>query len=498
MRKVGFFSASGVLVLALSAPGVANAQFFPGGGGVMADPIATAVSNALRASSSFLSLDSVMQSTTLKAISDEAVAIARGASTYVWNGVTGISWATVAKSAGRTTLAGVAVGLAVDGLAKWYFADDEVSTPTTDDEVRYVLPTWADVPTSNPPKDTSGAYVPWEMTGELEPGGPGYTCNSGSPLYSNIYGTTYESVRDECLAAAGVALSDCIDGVNSYWNSSSYGSLKFTCTFPDPNYGNNPLYTKFVSVNFVPQSNPSYGSSGLPASVSCPGGQMWVDGSCRNDPSPAPYGDVVNGWAGASDGVPYPDLGKPVNPTIIAGIANGLWDHVSSQPGYQGAPYVPGAGVSSGDASAGMSQSGQVPTVNDLVRPIDPSLPGSFEVPGVTVPPGTIDPPYPGDGTGTTPPPVDLGPDPGIGAPELDGIPTAQMIVDPLKGLFPSLQNFQVSLPAGECPTASFEVFGETYVMASHCDLIEEQEGNIRAAILAAFAVLSLLIVLRA
>jgi hypothetical protein len=131
------------------------------------------------------------------------------------------------------------------------------------------------------------------------------------------------------------------------------------------------------------------------------------------------------------------------------------------------------------------------PTIDDYVGPVAP--PGSatvpFPVPGTPSP----TPVTPGDGTK-----VDLGPDPNVGPPTLEGTPTAQQIVGPFLNLMPDLRAINVADYPGVCPKPSFDWRGTTYLMESHCTLLEANRGTIQTAMLLVWTIAAVVIVLRA
>ena len=92
---------------------------------------------------------------------------------------------------------------------------------------------------------------------------------------------------------------------------------------------------------------------------------------------------------------------------------------------------------------------------------------------------------------------LDLGPDPNIGSPSLEAIPTAQQIANPVLNLLPSLKNFDVETPAGVCPRPSFDLYGH-HVLEAHCDLIDDNKPAIQSAMILAWALIALLIILSA
>jgi hypothetical protein len=123
----------------------------------------------------------------------------------------------------------------------------------------------------------------------------------------------------------------------------------------------------------------------------------------------------------ALEKVPPEDLKKPVNPQIVAALANALWKQASDQPGYAGVKYDPTVPVTAADVSAWNQQNpdwvpnvqefGNVNTDNGSTRmPMPNGSPGGGASPGGGTSPGTS----PGTNPGTDPrPKPNPGPDPG-------------------------------------------------------------------------------------
>ena len=176
----------------------------------------------------------------------------------------------------------------------------------------------------------------------------------------------------------------------------------------------------------------------------------------------------------------YPLAGnEPVSPASIAAIVNGMFTRAVSRPGYAGLNYFP---ITAADV-AGSLQAGERVPLSSLVLPIEGVPPGT--IPGnPTVPPGT----------GT----VDLGPNPAIPAPVLEGIPTAAQIMAPIFDLFPSLQNFQVPGHTSQCPAFVVPLWGQNVSTTKHCELLESQRAPLGAAALVGWSIAALIIVLGA
>lgn len=79
---------------------------------------------------------------------------------------------------------------------------------------------------------------------------------------------------------------------------------------------------------------------------------------------------------------------------------------------------------------------------------------------------------------------VNLGADPGIGAPSLGEAPSANEMMDPLKGILSTyISPFGLSIGAGPgvCPKPKFHVLDTDYQLTQHCDLIEQFRAVIEA-----------------
>lgn len=88
--------------------------------------------------------------------------------------------------------------------------------------------------------------------------------------------------------------------------------------------------------------------------------------------------------------------------------------------------------------------------------------------------------------------------DPDTSPPELEDIPTAWMILEPILNLMSDLKNFSVPAHITVCPVASFTALGNEYHIQAHCDLIEQNRVVIESVMLLAWAITALFIVLRA
>lgn len=237
----------------------------------------------------------------------------------------------------------------------------------------------------------------------------------------------------------------------------------------------------------------------------CPKGTYWVAGNCSPYGFLAPAGvPTVIGQTPqqAVNALPSTELGKELNPKIIAALADRAWQTAASQPGYDGVPYPFSKPVTEADVQPWVKANPELaPKVQDFVspNPVGPSNPNPWAIPLDPKAP-VIKPVIPNSGT-TNPaqdnPQANLGPDPGIGAPTLEAIPTAQQIANPILQLAPDLQGFHANGHAGICPTPTIDLYG-THVMDAHCKLIEDNKQVLQLAMAFAWAAMALFIVLSA
>ncbi|MDT0358118.1 hypothetical protein RJO15_20185 [Herbaspirillum huttiense F1] len=230
--------------------------------------------------------------------------------------------------------------------------------------------------------------------------------------------------------------------------------------------------------------------------------------------------------ADAAKSLSSSDLAAPLPTQPIADIANAAWRSAAGSSGYDGLPYDASNPITTGDVSNWQSSHPDYwPTVGDFVTPqqatpVDPgtgnvtnpipssgpvsSSPASsspFGLPTSSSPQSSVDPSSSAPNTGSNPstqPLENLGPDPGIGAPSLEPIPTATQIIAPTRNIFPTLQSFVVPSVDVQCPTWTVPVFGKDIAFKDHCPLLEQSRSSLYAAMAVVYALLALFIVLRA
>lgn len=206
--------------------------------------------------------------------------------------------------------------------------------------------------------------------------------------------------------------------------------------------------------------------------------------------------DVKNAPAStAATKIPVAELAKPMSNEMLAAAANAAWRAAATNAG--GLPWSASDPITPADVAEWRVQNpSSVPTVGDMTAPV--SNGGSVSVGSAATPGGSTTPvtgPVATPGSGAQ---IDLGPNPNTAAPTMEATPTAAQILEPILKLMPDLKNFSVPGHTAACPKPSFSAFSKTYLIASHCDLIESSRSIIEAAMLLMWTISSVFIVLRA
>ncbi|EGD06473.1 hypothetical protein G1E_32235 [Pseudomonas sp. TJI-51] len=383
-----------------------------------------------------------------------AASAAASAAAIVVGTVTAPAWATAAIAAGVGVIVGYAVNLAIDGITSWLFGEDSSQVNVVTAE--------------------GGGSV----------GGPLYV---GGPFFSTpyAYATTPEGAAYASFAD-GVTVSsiDCPAGPYSNGQTVICHTVSNASWLP-------PNWESDMNVVFQESGSP-YGSS---TGVYKSGVGMY----------PAPPSDSPSGQTGvlpiqtAVDQISDTEKAKQLNPELVAALANRAWQEASQMPGYDGLPYQYSDPITASDAARWQSANpGAWPSVGDFVSPFPSGSPGTSP----SSPPFSL--PAPGEAvTPTNPstqPQINLGSDPGIGAPTLEATPTGAQILEPLTRLFPDLRNFQVPAHQAECPRPTFDlaVIGKQVQMEAHCTISEDVRGPLYNASLLAWVLAALFIVLSA
>jgi hypothetical protein len=197
-----------------------------------------------------------------------------------------------------------------------------------------------------------------------------------------------------------------------------------------------------------------------------------------------PVGDAL-------EALPELQKGLVIPARTIADIADAVWRRAASQPGYNGVPYSLSDPVTEADVQADRAANPgrAVPRVGDLASPINTTNPLA-EPSTSPVNDPVVNP--------STQPQVNLGNDPVIGAPILEATPTAQQIIDPLAGLAPSLKSWVVPAHVADCPRPAFDLFGKHIIMDKQCAMFEDNRPTLYNAMLVAWALIALFIILSA
>lgn len=390
-----------------------------------------------------------------------ASAAGAGAAVIVAGAITAPAWVTVAIAAGVGAVVTAAVTLGINGVVDWLFS----------------------------PSSTDAKPITYRVS-QQTPQGPGMV--AGGPYWRDGFN----------LVSGGDAMSVIKTAIPINWPDTSTSTYKVgACNTQTATYvscsvtrvnkadGYNQVGYAAIGANYFP--------SGAPGS--CQPGFVYRQAACVAVPiAPDPK-------VSAQEAVNYltqspAELAKPLNPSIIASIADKAWRDAASQPGYSGLPYVATDPVTTAEVDAWLQAHPQSwPTVQDFVAP-QPAANSPWKLPGN--PTATTQDPTqattPSTNPGQASPVQNLGPDPGIGAPILEPTPTARQILQPLFDLLPDFRSFVVPSHQAVCPKPSFSLFGQTIVMESHCTIAEDQRAALYAVMAAVWVLAGAIIVLKA
>ncbi|MFL9872965.1 hypothetical protein [Paraburkholderia megapolitana] len=406
---------------------------------------------------------------TAAAIGARAEALAAAAASAAGEALGAVSWGAVAAAAGIGAMLGAyPVSLGNDTLTKWQFNHD----------------------------GTVSVYPP--STGAPPGGGSSPIGGSVSPYAALTAGAGYwfvGQVTGSSADAAGEALME-TSGATS-WN--------IKCPLDKP--------TEAVCTGTQTMSDgrvlvPSFSvaqSGSVWAGPTCASGMGTSKGTCaaftpQQPPPPPP--PVTTSPSAAAAGTSAADQADSLNPKVAAATVDALWSSVASQPGYQGLPYPVNAPVTGAQAAGVESSIGASwPTVGSFTggagttaaggsstAPFSTSIPAASN-PASSVPVAT----NPGSGAQ-----INIGPDPGIGAPGLEQTPTATQILAPILGMLPDFQHYGLPAHNAACPEPSVTVFGSTVTMTAQCTLSEEFRTQIYVTCVLVFTLGALFVLLTA
>lgn len=375
-------------------------------------------------------------------------------------GITAPAWVTAGLAVGLTALFTAGINLAIGGI-KWLLnSDGSVTTGSSSAQPAQLV--------------AGGGY--WSS----------YNFYQG--IGSSPAAAVMAAAGDQFLSQGGTVVSCDINSNNTAATCSVWDGMS--------HYADGSKYLQTGSWN------PTYNASGSPCTSST--------GACRGSspftiPSAGSGSSTASSVSDAASKISSPDASKPLNPAIVATLADNAWRMAASQPGYSGLPYDVTDPITATDAQAWKDANPAYwPTVGDAVSP-QPAPSGGiaatpFTLPQSTSPVSSVDPTT-GTNTGTNPstqPQVNLGADPGIGAPGLETVPTAHAILAPILNLMPSLKSFVVPGHQSICPTPSADLFGKHLVLDGHCSLLDTARPTLYAVMAFAWLALAMFIVLAA
>ncbi|MFG6448969.1 hypothetical protein ACG0Z6_12075 [Roseateles sp. BYS180W] len=372
--------------------------------------------------------------------------------------VTAPAWASVALAAGVGAVVTYGVTLGVEGLVAWLFGSDAIDVTQNN---------------SNAPVSglvLGGAYWSTGGTSGVIYGGDGIAvAREGYGQWANRWGIENSP---SCELIAGNSIAKCV------------------ATVPDPVTG---AYAVRQALLY---------KSGAPSS--CSTGYFFLENSgCKPYTPPKDMNIARATPQQAISALPQSELEKPLNPAIVAALANRAWQQAASQQGYSGLPYPQSNPITDSEVKKWIQTNPSfAPRVGDFVSPnpatnaqqspwalpLNPSQPSTAPVTGSN--PNVTNP-------ASQNPLTNLGPDPGIGAPAIETTPSAQQILDPVLNMLPGHRSFTASSQVGTCPTPTINLYG-SHVMDAHCILIDQNKGVIQGVMTFAWSVIALFIILSA
>ena len=197
-----------------------------------------------------------------------------------------------------------------------------------------------------------------------------------------------------------------------------------------------------------------------------------------------------------------------VSQQLLASVANKAWQQAAAQPGYSGEPYPTANPLNTADVAHWTSVN-PAPTIDDLMRPATnaQTYPDGVPISPIVVHTVPTSPTSGNQNVSVINTPnvnvvnkisVDFGTDPGVADPMLEATPTGSQILLPLTSLFPEFRSFQTPSHVSICPKPSFDVFGKSIIMDSHCTIAEQHRASLAAVMMAAWMMVGLFIMLSA
>jgi len=207
--------------------------------------------------------------------------------------------------------------------------------------------------------------------------------------------------------------------------------------------------------------------------------------------------------------------------SVMANLLNKLWQKAAARPDYKGLPYpstnpIPATEIDPiPDPATNPNPDPAIiplPTIGDIFEPVFNPTPANPDgQPYISPVPDANAPEVaklPEETPAPTPPPNASGPDlthPPVVVPDLEAIPSALSILQPLLDLIKPYQNLTINAPQGVCPTGSFVIpaglFNDTdttYTISTHCDFFETIRDTLSAVMLTFFSVIAFRTVMKA
>lgn len=352
-----------ILVALLVSPGLCFAQAQP-------TAMQRAVSSLIQTKSiqrGFAANDPRIAAT-LQAGTSAVIGAAAAAAVVTAAGITAPAWITAAVVVGLGAVFSYGVSLAIDATVAWLFNSDgsisAITNPIDKTEKAMVAggPYWSF-------NGYKTAGDPWTLMRAIVSAPGGY-----SPDADNIY-----------------KLRDCKQ------TSATMAECRVQLTHPQDTpscnaFCQNPSNWGYVSIQRMEQGAPG----------SCAAGKFFNGGACRE--LSAEVKDSISGEVGPAKSVTdavaqlTPEQkSMPLNPAVLAAIADRIWQKASQQAGYQGVPYDAANPITATDAAAYQTANPSTyPTVQDAVAP----QPGDSSNPAASAWSLAVPSSTPGTGTG--------------------------------------------------------------------------------------------------
>ena len=403
---------------------------------------------------------------TINAVSGIAGSSAAGAASVVLGALTAPAWLTTAIAFGVGAAVTYGISLAIDGAVSWVFdPDPKKAAPITRQATSGTL---------NPALLQGGSYWGTANTPNM------YASDPVAAITAFYATTVYATINDPNgkyrLAVPVTRSNDPRVFGEVYFDYASGGSSDSRLS---------------IAATYYPSGAPGACAAGMAFSA--------ASGSCVAVATQGKPAKVMTAQEAIND-LPPEELLKPVNPKLLAAMADEMWKDAAAQPGYNGLPYQVSDPITETEVQAWREAHPDFyPKVADLVKP-QVMTDSPFTLPQSLSPVAAADPSPVQVGTNpaASQPQQNLGSDPGIGAPSLESTPTAEQILKPIFDVMPGFKSFAMPAHTGTCPQPEFEALGQRFVMDQHCVLLDQNRSTLQAVMAAVWLLVAAFIVLRA